>query len=56
MELPINDLDQSQNTQNIDLNRKNGPLIVALTAFLNPDIIQKCKDAGFDDWSNNLSI
>jgi CheY-like chemotaxis protein len=52
VDLQSRELNHSQNTHNLggDASKKNSPLIVALTAYLNQDIIEKCKVAGFDDW------
>ena len=52
LDLQCRDLNQSQNTHNMggDASKKQSPLIVALTAYLNQDIIEKCRIAGFDDW------
>jgi CheY-like chemotaxis protein len=50
------ELNQDFNVSQYTLNhfqsrqQRQGPLIIALTAFLTPETIEKCRECGFNDW------
>ena len=44
----------SNMNQEVQKANKNKMLVIALTAYLNQEIIEKSIRAGFDDWSNTF--